>query len=568
MPALPAPAATDQRHLDEAISRLKEAAPRWASAALPERISLARALLQGVARTAERMVQAACAAKGASPDGPLAGEDWLLGPYITARILRQLVHSLSLLARNGNTPVGPLGETVDGRLSVRVFPASRRDALLFMGVRADVHLEEGVTEDELHATRARFHKAPDHAGRVALVLGAGNVNAIAPTDVATKLFNEGKVCLLKMNPVNAYLGPLLEEAFAEAIARGYVAVVYGGAAEGGYLAQHPGIDEVHVTGSDRTHDALVWGPPGPERAERMARGRPLLAKPITSELGNVTPVLVVPGPWDAGTLRFQAESVAGMVTVNGAYNCTAARVLVTPRRWRQRDAFLSGVEHNMALSPPRADWYPGARERYRALTEGRPALRRVGEADGTLPWTMLPGVDPEAQEPAFTNESFCSLLVETSVGSEDPLEYLDRAVAFANERLWGTLCAHLVVHPKTMADPSLRGAVERAIRKLRYGSVSVNCYAGYAFAFGTAPWGAYPGSTPSDVQSGRGFVHNTLMLERIEKVVVRQPAWSFPKPVYFPSHRTLRKLAPKLVELETRGSLLGLPGIVVAGARG
>ena len=35
-------------------------------------------------------------------------------------------------------------------------------------------------------------------------------------DVLTKMFNEGKVCILKMNPVNAYLGPFLEEAFADA----------------------------------------------------------------------------------------------------------------------------------------------------------------------------------------------------------------------------------------------------------------------------------------------------------------------------------------------------------------
>jgi aldehyde dehydrogenase (NAD(P)+) len=300
----------------------------------------------------------------------------------------------------------------------------------------------------------------------------------------------------------------------------------------------------------------------------MARGRPLLAKPITSELGNVTPVLVVPGPWEAGTLRFQAESVAGMVTTNGAYNCTAARVLVTPRRWRQRDAFLAAVEHFLALSPARAAWYPGARDRHRALTEGRPGLRRVGDGEGTLPWTIVPGVDPETQEPAFADEAFCSVLVETSVGSDDPLEYLDRAVAFANERLWGTLCAHLVVHPRTMADPTLRAGVERAIRRLRYGSISVNCYAGYPFAFGTAPWGAHPGSTLTDVQSGRGFVHNTLMLERIEKVVVRQPAWTFPKPIYFPSHRTVHALGPRLVALEARGRWLELPGILAAGVRG
>ena len=33
----------------------------------------------------------------------------------------------------------------------------------------------------------------------------------------------------------------------------------------------------------------------------------------------------------------------------------------------------------------------------------------------------------------------------TEVGSDDPLEFLERAVEFANNRLWGTLTADLVI---------------------------------------------------------------------------------------------------------------------------
>lgn len=567
MPAA-APNATDPRLLDEAIARLRGGAAIWARASFPERISLARAMLRGTARTAARAAEAACAAKGIPLDTPQAGEEWISGPYVTIRILRQLVRSLTLLARNGNTPVGPLGETPDGRLTVRVFPASHLDRALFMGVRADVHLEAGMTEASLHATRARFYKQPDHEGRVCLVLGAGNVNSIPPTDVATKLFNEGKVCILKLNPVNAYLGPILEDAFAEPIARGFLALAYGGADEGAYLARHPGVDEIHITGSDRTHDLIVWGPPGPERAERMARNAPLVEKPVTSELGNVSPVLVVPGPWDARRLRFQAESVAGMVTHNASFNCNAAKMVVTARGWKLRDAFLAGVEHFMALAPARLAWYPGAAERYRALTEGRSSVRRVGEAEGALPWTLVTGLDPDSEDAAFTTEPFCSIVSETSLGSDDPLEYLDRAVAFANRRLWGTLAAHLVVHPRTLSDPTLRAGVERAIGALRYGTVSVNCWAGLAFAFGTTPWGAYPGAPLTDVQSGRGLVHNTLMLEGVEKTVVRHPATTFPKPVYFPSHRTAHLLGRRLVALEEKGRWRDLPVVAAVAARG
>src|SRR4030067_865153 len=77
-------------------------------------------------------------------------------------------------------PPGRAGETEDGRLTVRVFPANRLDALLFMGISGDVHLEADVDEAELHRSRAAFYKRRQHDGEVCLVLGAGTVTATPP----------------------------------------------------------------------------------------------------------------------------------------------------------------------------------------------------------------------------------------------------------------------------------------------------------------------------------------------------------------------------------------------------
>lgn len=555
MAAPPTPtAATSRELLDEQLERLQDGARAWARQPLSARIALLRSMLAGAGRIAERSVEVACAAKGLPLGTPPEGDEWLSSPYAILRCLRQTIQSLVLLERNGNTPVGPTGETADGRLAVRVFPASRVDAVLFPGLRGEVHFQAGVDEPELHRSRARFHKGAGHDGRVCLVLGAGNVNSIAPSDVLAKLCNEGKACLLKMNPVNAYMGPFLEEAFADAIDAGFVAVAYGGAEEGSYLAHHPGVDEVHITGSDRTHDHLVWGPPGPERERRLARGAPALSKDVTSELGNVTPVLVVPGPWSERELAYQAENVAGMVTHNGSFNCISAKVLVLPAGWRLRDRFLSLVLEAMALTPARRAWYPGARERYRALTHGRAEVRRVGGGEDALPWTLVSGLDPsDAGERAFSDEAFCSILFATEVGGEDPLEFLDAAVRFANDRLWGTLAAAILVSGRTGSDATTSAALERAIRSLRYGSACVNAWPGIAFSSGTGPWGAYPGAPLANVQSGRGFVHNTRMLEHVEKLVVRAPSWSPIKLPYFPSHRTAHRLGRALASLELKG---------------
>ena len=200
-----------------------------------------------------------------------------------------------------------------------------------------------------------------------------------------------------------------------------------------------------------------------------------------------------------------------------------------------------------------------------------PAAPALAKSDQNLIWLdcEMTGLDPEdAGEKAFSTEPFCSIVSETQVGSEDPLEFLDAAVRFANERLWGTLSAAILACGRSLSDRTVAASLHRATRRLRYGSVCVNVWPGLAFSSGTGPWGAYPGSPLADIQSGRGFVHNTLMLERVEKLVIRAPPWSAIKLPYFPSHRAAHVLGRRLTSLEEDGSWRKLPGIVGAALRG
>ena len=563
------PAPTTQSQLDRVVARLKDGSRKFVMLSLDHRMQLARAMQEGYLRVARASVEAACTAKGIATGSPMEGEEWTLGPWFVVRHLRLIREALASLKQTGNTRVGKLGRTADQRLTVQVFPANAIDTMLFQGVRVDVHLQPGVTEQEMENSRARFYKRPDHDGRVVLVLGGGNVNGIPSMDVLTKMFNEGKTCILKMNPVNAYLGPFLEEAFSEAIRQNFLAVVYGGSEEGAYLAEHPDVDEVHLTGSDLTFDTIVWGRPGPEREARKAQNRPLLQKPVTAELGNVSPVIVLPGPYSDKQLRYQAEDVAAGLTFNAAFDCNANKVLILPKGWAQRDAFLDGVEQALTRAQPRKAYYPGAHDRWRLYSRDRASIRRFGnETAELLPWTLVRDLDAtDASERAFASESFCPILFETQLGTSDPVEFLDKAVTFANDRLWGTLSAGLVVHPKTMKDPVLAGSVERAIATLRYGAVCVNAWAGYLFAFVTPPWGAHPSSSLENIQSGMGWVHNTPMLEQVEKAVLRHPLTAMPKPTYFPSHRSAHKLMPRMTALEENASWKKVPGVLAAAMR-
>ena len=146
--------------------------------------------------------------------------------------------------------------------------------------------------------------------------------------------------------------------------------------------------------------------------------------------------------------------------------------------------------------------------------------------------------------------------------------FLEQAVAFANESLWGTLNSTLLVHPKSLADPAVSQAFEKAVADLRYGTVAINHWAAIGFGLVVTPWGAFPGHPRTDIQSGSGIVHNTLMFSRVEKSVVRAPFRVFPKPVWFATHKTAHKLTPKLSRFEAAPSLAKLPGIFSLALRG
>lgn len=514
---------------------------------------------------APNWVAAACRAKGLDPDAPVAGEEWIGGPALTIRNIRFLIRALEEIQSSGAPHVDAkrIRELSHGGLAIGVAPYDAYDNALYGGLTGETWLTRAVSRERIADNQASFYKHHAPEGRVALVLGAGNVSSIPPMDVLYKMFVEGEVCILKMNPVNEYVGPFIEQAFKTLIDKGYLEVVYGGADVGSYLCYHQHVDDVHITGSDKTHDLIVWGPAGAEREQRKKNKDPLLKKTITSELGNVSPVMIVPGPYTDAELSSMAENVAGMVTNNASFNCNAAKLLVLPKGWRERDAFIRKLSDVLASVPPRIAYYPGAQDRYQALTTGHRDVRKIGAGKtGALPWTLVLGLDAtEPNEKNFYTEPFCAILSEVEIGSADPAEFIAAAVPFANDEVWGTLNATLFVHPKTESDPAVKSRIDEALRDLRYGTVAVNVWPALAYAFCSTPWGGHPSATLENIQSGLGWVHNTVMLENIDKCVVRGPLKPFPKHIWFPTHRTVRELGKKITAFESSPSWLKVPSL-------
>lgn len=538
---------TDRAELDAVLTGLALARERWALTPPRVRAAMLEQAIVDTGAVARQWVEAACVAKGIDPESPAAGEEWQSGPALTIRYLRLQARTLRALAESGASPVRRARVRPDGITSVGVFPVDRWDALLFPGVRGEVWMQPGVTPHNLADHTASAYRTDRPEGRVALVLGAGNINSIPPMDALSKLIGEHSVVVLKMSPVNGYLSPILERAMAVFVDSGFLAIVDGGAETGRYLVEHPLVESVHITGSDKAHDAIVFGDDD-QAPIRKAAGTPLLDKPITSELGNVSPVIVVPGPWSDADLAFQAESIASGMAHNAGFNCVANRLVINHAGWDQRSKLLSSIRATLSEIPTRTAYYPGAVQRWRSYVDAYgDRAERIGlRTDRRLPWTLI-SVDPD--DPigmCFQTECFVGLFSETTIAAPSVAEYLERAVEFANDRLWGSLGATLVVHPRSMRDRQVAAAVRRAIADLRYGTVAVNIWSAVAYAAVSTPWGAHPGHGIGDIQSGSGIVHNTLLFDRPLKSVAWAPFRQFPKPPWFAtnrnSHRTLRAL--------------------------
>lgn len=551
--------------LDADVGILKNNATKFARLSAREKAGLLRQCMPRLADCAKVWVREACKARDLDRNQSI--EVWLDGPWITLRMMRLLADSLDAIAASGKPPLGT-GSRVraDGRLEIDLFPASFIDKLIFPGFTGHVLMQQGVDLATARDMQASFfdNKAPK--GGVALILGAGNVSSIPPTDAMGKMFIEGEVCLLKMNPVNEWVGPILEHVFAPIIEIGFLRVAYGGGDVGKYLCEHPGIDSVHITGSDLTHDLIVWGPPGADRDKRKKENDPLLKKPITSELGNVSPMAIVPAQYSDAQLNFQARNIVSMVCNNGSFNCNATKMLITAHNWAQKDYFLDRISKYLADAPTRNAYYPGAHDRYTSLVSNHANVQKFGQAtDEKLAWAFIRDVDANNKdERLFDTEPFCGILSHTELDASTADDFIATATRFMNERLWGTLNAGFIIKPALEKDPAIARVLERAIVDLRYGTVAINHWPATSFAFCTMPWGGHSSATLDNVQSGIGWVHNTFMLEGIDKSVIRGPIIVRPKPAWFYDNHNGEKMGPRLISMENKPSVLKLPGLALS----
>ncbi|MGW1143861.1 aldehyde dehydrogenase family protein [Streptomyces sp. NPDC002454] len=446
----------------------------------------------------------------------------------------------------------------DGRFAVDVFPVTGWDRVLLNGHRAEVRMQEGATSESVLAGAAEEYRGGASPPGVALVLGGGNVASVTPLDVLHKLYADGQVVVAKTHPVNAYLRPHLDWVFGEFVRRDWLRFVDGGEAEGAYLTEHPSVDSLHATGSDRTHDATVWGTDA--LAERRRReDAPLVTKPFTSELGGVSPAIVLPGDWSDRGIRFQAEHIVTSKMINSGHNCVASQVLVLPAGWTGSRRLLDEIRLLARELPPHAGYYPGTENRPAEVLARHPGPR--SSAPRASSWyrncttTTIRSSRPRSSPApsawsgfAATVRTSSSAARSTSPTTSCPGRWAPRSSSTHGRRRQ---------HPPPFGTPSPHCAT---------GPWVSTPGQGWGSSSATRPGTPTPATPAGQSAAATGFVHNAFMLGEVEKTVLGAPVAPAPggffvgspslspRPPYFATSPTGRATLERLThfDLDTR----------------
>jgi hypothetical protein len=261
---------------------------------------------------------------------------------------------------------------------------------------------------------------------------------------------------------------------------------------------------------------------------------------------------------------------------NSGFNCIACQVLVMPAGWDRGPALLQRVEQVIARAT-RLPYYPGAEDRMDEFAAHAGAPRRIER--GRAKPALVANMDGDADGWLENNEVFAPALSVHEIDAPDAESHLRAAIAYANDHLNGTLGGNILIHPDTLKSIG-RKRFEELLGEFRYGCIGVNAWTGLGFLLSVTPWGAFPGHTAQDVQSGIGTVHNSFMFDRPERCVVRAPWRPFPrnlahgeftllpKPPWFITNRRAHAVGRGLTGFIYRPGWLKLPGIFLNALRG
>ncbi len=484
---------------------------------------------------------------------PAEGEEWLGGPFAsvlaTQYYIKSLINDDDLKEKKYNSEEN----------SYKVFPNNFTERITFPFIDAKVIFNKSMSFDDINKYRG-FSKRYDIDPSITLVLGAGNFSSIPYLDVLYHLITRKSVILLKLNPVNEYLKPVFEKVFQNFIERGYIIVTTGNIDESKYMATHPGINHIHLTGSDKTFEDIVYGRELTDKERKSRSLSKINNKPITSELGNVTPIIIHPGKWSTSDIKYQARKIVTAKLNNNGFNCIAAQVVVLPDGWGQTDTLIKFVKHYMSKAKERKAYYPESIERLEKLEKDK-GYERVNALSCVTPHLTR---EIKAYSKFEIDEVWSSTIYFKKIEYTSIEDFANKAIDYCNNELWGNLGVSVII--KDHDRKFNKHITNLYIDKLNYGTVAINEWAAIGYIIPQLPWGGFPGNRDNDIQSGQSVVHNSMLFESPLKGVVNTKfrISRLIDPPWFVTNKKARRLFKNLTYYQINNSNINFLKLIFA----
>ena len=512
--------------LEETISNIKEVAFFWATI---------------------------CSDNKGTTKTPAEGEEWLGGPFASVLATQYYIKSLT----NDDDLVEKKYNSEEN--SYKVFPNSFTERITFPFIDAKVIFNKSMSFEDINKYRG-FSKRYDIDPSITLVLGAGNFSSIPYLDVLYHLITRKSVILLKLNPVNEYLKPVFEKVFQSFIERGYIIVTTGNIDESKYMAKHPGINHIHLTGSDKTFEDIVYGRELTEKERKSKSLSKINNKPITSELGNVTPIIIHPGNWSTSDIKYQARKIVTAKLNNNGFNCIAAQVVVLPDGWGQTDTLIKFVKHYMSKAKERKAYYPESIERLEKLEKDK-GYERVNALSCVTPHLTR---EIKAYSKFEIDEVWSSTIYFKKIEYTSVEDFANKAIDYCNDELWGNLGVSVIIKDH---DRKFNNHITNLyVDNLNYGTVAINEWAAIGYIIPQLPWGGFPGNRDNDIQSGQSVVHNSMLFESPLKGVVNTKfrISRIIDPPWFVTNKKARRLFKNLTYYQIHNSNINFLKLIFA----
>jgi hypothetical protein len=509
--------------VDRIVTNVAAKAEEWKAVPVDKKVELLQQILKNTIREHDTWCALAQESRGVHPTDPRHGcaraDIIVTGPAMFGSYLNGLISTLQHCSKHDGVPPPPRSvRKIEGihKSVATLWPRTFLDYTESVGLKGELVLDDETPE--------QFSLEETCIGGVAGILGAGNIDA--PTDILCQMFLKGRVCVFKPNPVNEKQHTVVAGKILEPLIRaGYLAYVCGGNDVGAALVKDSRMDEIVLTGSMSTYEAIK---PLVKDIERT---------PICAELGGVNPWIVVPGKaWNARSIDQHARHLAFSRMSNNGHTCVGPQVVLVAKDWPWRREFFGRVRFWLgqhAGSPP---FYPGSDKTHsyfstvpkaEVIIDGEDAFDK--QQRPILISNVLVTTDEENQKDTnsvLTREAFCPVLAEVpidyTIGSNDAtkydsMAYLRSAIQYTERNCFGSLSANILIPDEEVRKHSKE--LDRIICEMPFGIVGVNLFPGFAYSLPMLIWGAPPGQP----QSGIGFLGNAHGYKHPQKAVLRAP---------------------------------------------